>query len=123
MLTNADSTLFTVDESAYITCAGDSIVIQDAGDYVLHFSADGSAATTGDIIRIGLAKNSNTPLNIGKPKDKAGANDAELTHAWTWYLNGLVAGDRLKFMVTNTVDNDDYTAQDCSVYIRKEHSP
>jgi len=120
-LSNATKNLFTVDEASYLTFEGDSLTIIDGGDYELHLSADGTAGTTGDLILIGLTKNSDTPLALGTPRDKAGANDAYVKHNWVWYLENLVAGDDLKVMVTNTADGDDYTPIDGVIYIKKVH--
>jgi hypothetical protein len=78
------------------------------------FDLCGTGAGVNDIYRYRLFKNG--VMIDGGPKSKG----TILVVGWTWYIDGLVAGDDLSIRVTNTVDNDDLTAEDGSIYLRKE---
>lgn len=114
-LTNETKTLFTVDESSNVTCAGDTITIVTPGDYLLSFDFVGDGAGVNDIYKFKLYKN-NTAVAGGTL-----SKGAVSAVGWNWYIEDAVAGDDFKIMVTNTVDNDDLTAINGVIYIRKEH--
>jgi len=50
---------------------------------------------------------------------KASALKADISNVW--HIQDLIVGDDIAIYLTNTVDNDDITTVDCSIYIRKEH--
>jgi len=114
-LTNATNNLFTVDEANGITIAGDSITITRAGDYTLWFNFSATGAGSGDVYRIKLYKNGSPILGT----IKASALKADISNVW--HIQDLIVGDDIAIYLTNTVDNDDITTVDCSIYIRKEH--
>ena len=114
-LTNGTTNLWTTGNASGITFAGDTATIVTPGDYVVFFNVVSAGAGTNDIYKYILCKNG---VKVG------GAPTAKSTKAdggWTWYLDDLVAGDDISIRVTNTVDNDDITLNDASLYIRKEH--
>jgi len=114
-LTNATNNLFTVDEANGITIAGDSITITRAGDYTLWFNFSAVGAGSADAYRLKLYKNGSAILG----SIKASALKSDISTVW--HIQDLAVGDDIAIYLTNTVDNDDITAVDCSIYIRKEH--
>ena len=114
-ITKAGNNLWTNEESNGITFAGDTVTIVRPGDYVITFNFSGAGAGTNDNYRFKLYKNGVAILGSCTAK----STKAEVN--WTWHCEDLVAGDDLSIRVTNTVDNDDITAENASLYIRKEH--
>jgi hypothetical protein len=114
-LTNETKTLFTVDETSNVTCQGDTITIITAGDYLLTFDFNGDGNGANDIYKFKLYKN-----NVAVPGSTV-SKGVTSSVGWNWYLEDLVAGDDLKIMITNTVDNDDIIANNAVIYLRKEH--
>jgi len=114
-LTNPAHTLLTVVESENITTVGDSVTIISNGDYNLDFRFFGDGAGANDIYRYKLYKNN---VAVGEYDISKGVTARA---AWLWYLENLAAGDDLKIMITNTVDNDDITVINAMIYIEKKH--
>jgi hypothetical protein len=121
-ITNSKGDLFTKEEVRYITTAGDSITIQDAGDYILHYSFDGDADTANEVYVFKLFKNG-TVLEKGATRAKSAANNAIIGVTGFVYLNALVAGDYLEMRVTNITGDAVLTVYDGAIYLEKTHSP
>ena len=119
IITNDAHDLFTIIEASYTTAQGDSITIQDGGDYLVNalFTVDNT--TTGDIIKIAIFKNG--VYQYGVKEKFPTANDTK-TIPLCYYFQNLVTGDDISFRVTNTVDGSNPEFVAGSVYIEKKHN-
>ena len=108
---------FTVDETLHVSCAADTMKIQDAGDYYTAISLTLQGAN-GDDYRIGIFKNGVRKYSF--VITTTGANNYQ-GGSLNFYLEGLVYGDGLSLKITNLTDSDDPTIRSCTWYLRKEH--
>lgn len=108
---------FLVVEDSHITFAGDSLTIEDNGDYVSSFTFVISGGN-GDDFTIQFRLNGTSVKETRQ--STGGAGDYNTVILW-WYFNGLTTGDDISIWITNTNSSGDATLSNMTWYTSKEH--
>jgi hypothetical protein len=107
-------------EADGITCAGDSMRIQVAGDYVVQFSITSSGANQNDFWRVKIFKNNESfPSSVGRFRWKTTTAGQTDTKNYFWYIT-VAANDYISFKITNETAARNPTITDMKVYIEKK---
>ena len=111
-VTNTEHTLFIEEELVNMTFAGDSLTIDAGygGDYVVNLGLS-FAGTASDDWEICLFKN-NAILGVIMEVETGGTNNTYV--GLPTYLDAVVPGDDIKFMIRNTASDDDAVILACS---------
>lgn len=112
----------SVKEADYITCAGDTIVITVAGDYMVYFSFSGASTDKKDfkiIPRTVTSGGAPTPVTDASLYFSGFAVDNFTSSHWSWYLAGLTVGESISFWITNVTDATDFTFKEIQVLVIK----
>jgi hypothetical protein len=109
-----------VKDTVGITLAGDSLKIQEAGDYEIFVTIGVATSNTNDKIRCKLfANNAQIVPALSRFIINSNGTGSQQTIPNIWYYHGAIAGQWLSFRILNQTGARAMTVTDLSVYIKK----
>jgi len=104
-ITNASNNLFTNDYGENITHAGDTLTVEQAGDYYVNFNLSWQG-NNGEQWKLGLLKNG---VLWGYTANRYTSNNDIGNASIQAYIDDAVIGDDIKPVIMNLTDSDDPT--------------
>ncbi len=117
MVTNPTSTLFISQDEQFLSFDGDSLTIEQNGDYAIDISLSFSG-TASDQFEIAYFKNAvMVEVSMQRSTSQTDVGNMSLPV----YIEELESGDDITFKIRNTASNDDATLISCSWIIWRLH--
>ena len=116
-ITNAWDSLYRKLEFVGMSYSGDSLILQVAGDYVLHFQLSFQDGGNDDYEVV--VNHEGTIISKGAISTQAAADDYTITIPA--YIYDAAVDDRVYFQMRNTADNDDATVITSIIFIYLLH--
>lgn len=117
LVTNEDTTLYTVYSDDFITFVGDTVTFDVAGDYDLKFNLSFTGGP-GDIYEIAVFLNN----VLYRYKSVRGTSNNDSGNITLFGHIDASVGDNMKIMIRNTADNDDATFTNSQLVLDYMHN-